>query len=63
MNIYDLAGNEWEWTLEKTSDMSSPCAIRGGGYLNNGFDYSASAGYRCNTTYILSDVGFRSTIY
>ena len=29
MNIYDFAGNAWEWTLEKTSSTSSPCAVRG----------------------------------
>ena len=32
MNIYDLAGNEFEWTLEHaTSGSSYPCATRGGG--------------------------------
>ncbi len=30
MNIYDLAGNVWEWTLEKSTDTSLPCANRGG---------------------------------
>ena len=29
-NIYDIAGNVWEWTLEKTSYAYSPCADRGG---------------------------------
>ena len=31
MNIYDIAGNVGELTLEKTSYTSSQCAIRGGG--------------------------------
>ena len=36
-NIYDLAGNMWEWTLEHaTSSASSPCAGRGGGFNNAG---------------------------
>ncbi len=31
MNIYDVGGNEWEWTLEKhTIDDNKPCMIRGG---------------------------------
>ena len=30
MNIYDIAGNVYEWTLEKTSDTDSPRASRGG---------------------------------
>ena len=30
MNIYDVAGNVFEWTLEYTSNTSSPCACRGG---------------------------------
>ena len=37
-NIYDLAGNVDEWTLEYTSDTSGPCVLRGGGYYDNGSD-------------------------
>ena len=33
MNIYDFAGNGWEWTLEHATSFSSiPCASRGGSY-------------------------------
>ena len=42
MNIYDFAGNEYEWTLQYTSNSSGPCASRGGLYSNKGSDYPAS---------------------
>ena len=35
-NIYDIAGNVWEWTLEWTSDTSYPCAFRGGDCYSTG---------------------------
>lgn len=36
LNIYDLAGNVWEWTLEKTSIDAFPCTFRGGDYNDLG---------------------------
>ena len=42
-NIYDFAGNVWEWTLEHvTSDSYHPCSGRGGIYGSTGSDYPAS---------------------
>jgi len=41
-NIYDLAGNVWEWTLEKTSDPTFRCSLRGGCYGNTGSGSPAS---------------------
>ena len=64
MNIYDFAGNEWEWTLEKSLDDNLICVNRGGA-----FDYAGSffpASYRMSNA---SPVGsnyfltFRATIY
>ena len=50
MNIYDLAGNVLEWTLEQTSSSSSPCAVRGGDYNTNGFGGPASCRFYSATT-------------
>ena len=65
MNIYDFAGNEFEWTLEKTTNTNSPCCNRGGSYNRYGFDYPAS--YRnftgatdCGT---YGDIGLRPSLY
>ena len=63
MNIYDFAGNEWEWTLEKTSDSYGPCASRGGYYSYTGSDFPASYRYRYGTTNSFYKVGFRPTLY
>ena len=35
-NIYDLAGNMFEWTLEKASISGVPCASRGGSFVVTG---------------------------
>ena len=60
-NIYDLAGNCWEWTTESKS--SSSQVSRGGDYGINGF---ASPAYnRLNDSADLSvcNVSFRSALY
>ena len=62
MNIYDFAGNEFEWTLEKSSITSYPCTRRGGRYYNNS-NYPASNRSNDNTTGNGSDIGFRSVFY
>ena len=38
MNIYDIAGNVWEWILENTSSTDLPCASRGGCFSSTGSD-------------------------
>ena len=63
MNIYDLAGNVWEWTLEYTANTLSPCAIRGGRYFFNGSNYTASRRDGNDTTYSGNSIGFRPSLY
>ena len=43
MNIYDIAGNVNEWTLEKDSTTNYPCGVRGGSFFETG---SFAAAYR-----------------
>ena len=64
MNIYDFAGNEWEWTLEHaTSDSNYPCAFRGGSYGSTGSSIPASSRNLSSTTNSGTDIGFRPTLY
>ncbi len=63
LNIYDFAGNEWEWTLEKTSSSAYPCSHRSGCYANNGFDYQASCHYYGTNYNKAYGLAFRATMY
>ena len=63
MNIYDIAGNVWEWTLEKTTDDVSPCARRGGYSSNTGSEGPASSRNNYGTSYTYYSIGFRFSIY
>ena len=63
MNIYDFAGNEWEWTLEKTSDSSHPCTDRGGGYGSIGYGSPAFSRACEGITSSNNYIGFHPTFY
>ena len=63
MNIYDIAGNVWEWTLEKTSSKDNPCAGRGGDYNSDGSNIPASYRYGYDTSYSIYGIGFRLSLY
>ena len=57
-NIYDIAGNVHEWTLEFRST-SSPCVYRGGRYYLNGSDYPAKSRSDNGTSSYGDNLGFR----
>ena len=63
MNIYDIAGNVYEWTLELTSSDGYPCASRGGIYYSTGS--SSPVAYRSSfsTDDSTSTVGFRVSLF
>ena len=64
MNIYDVAGNVWEWTLEKTSYDGNPCARRGGSCGDYGSDDpAADCNYIYTTTIANGYVGFRLSLW
>ena len=60
-NIYDMAGNCWEWTTETCSVSNVPCAYRGG-FCSNESD-SASHRGGINTNYSSSGISFRPLLY
>ncbi len=62
LNIYDLAGNEYEWTLEKSDDPDFPCRRRGGSYSETG-GCSASIDLNFGTFNNDNDISFRVTLY
>ena len=63
-NIYDLAGNIDEWTLERPAySPNRPSAIRGGEFDTYGADLSCSSRGQPKSTVSLDAFGFRITLY
>ena len=62
MNIYDFAGNEYEWILETTANTYNPCNVRGGS-CNNGGNNPASCYNASRTTNSNCVIGLRPSLY
>ena len=70
-NIYDMAGNMWEWTTEtgkydsKDANATTYAVLRGGSFRNDGSDYPVS--YRDGSDTVdwsgSFGVGFRVVLY
>ena len=60
-NIFDMAGNCFEWTTETSSNSYNPCVTRGGTYDNS----SGHTNYRTNsnTSNAYSNISFRPLLY
>ena len=62
-NIYDIAGNVWEWTLEKTSYTNGPCASRGGSFSSTGSSDPAAYRSISSTVNSFNFIGFRVSLF
>ena len=60
-NIYDLAGNVFEWTMESYGNFGR--VIRGGFYGDTGSSGPASIRYYDNPSFSYGNIGFRVTLY
>ena len=63
VNLYDVAGNVFEWTLENNNDNKSSCVYRGGNYINIGGNFAASSRNSFSINSSFDGVGFRVSIY
>ena len=63
-NIYDLAGNAWEWTME--ANFTNSRTVRGGDCSYDGESYPVSARFSFKPTYTgekLENIGSRMILY
>ena len=62
-NIYDIAGNVYEWTLESPYGASNSCALRGGEYYHAGSFSPAAHRSGSDSDLSNSDIGFRVSLF
>ena len=60
-NIFDMAGNCYEWTTETFRNSNDPCIFRGGNYTGSG-RYPSYRGYSLTSDATISD-SFRPLLY
>ncbi|MCI8616976.1 MAG: hypothetical protein HFJ60_01775, partial [Clostridia bacterium] len=63
MNIYDFAGNLWEWTLENSGNNARPFCERGGFFSATGSEYPASYRMCKSPGETGTNQSFRTTFY
>ena len=63
MNIYDIAGNVNEWTLDGTSSTGRPCVARGGSYGSPGSLLPAAVRGVGSTDTSGNGLGFRVSLF
>ena len=59
-NIYDLAGNVCEWTMESWDNV---CRVYRGGDFDSTYDYPASVRDYSTPSEYYDNIGFRLTLY
>ena len=64
-NIYDVAGNVWEWTTEVSQYSTSNSVLRGGGAGHDGIGHLATYrdGNGPSMTWTAWSIGFRLVLY
>ena len=62
-NIYDIAGNVYEWTLEKTPNTYEPCVTRGGLFNDTGSYRPAAEHGGSSSGHSFYSIGFRVSIF
>ena len=63
LNIYDLAGNEFEWTLEKSTSTNNPSVSRGGDFNFLGYSNPAASRDLDSTSFSDCHISFRPALW
>mgnify|MGYP005757394237 CR=1 FL=1 len=62
-NIYDMAGNLYEWTTETQTSTFYPTTFRGGLYFGRSYEYSSHRDSQNEGMFGSTDITFRTIIY